>query len=564
MTFDYVVDVVVVGSGSAAATAALAVKEHGHEPLVLESTELFGGSSSMSGGGLWVPDNSVLREAGVPDSYALARTYMDEVIGDVGPASSPQRRHAFLTQGPAMVDFLRGLGMRFVHARDYADYYPERPGGLAVGRGIEGVRWDVRKLGPWRGRLRGEVPLPVHTSEVAKMLVSLRTLDGFLTAANVVGVQTVGASLLGKRLRGLGNSLMGQLLYLLVERSVPIWLSSPMTELITQDGAVVGAVVDHDGRRMRVGARHGVILAAGGFAQDDAMRQQYHPHPIGTAWTSANPGDRGDAVKAGMALGAAVALMDDAWWGPSVIGPDGKAMFLLGERSLPHGFVVDSSGQRFMNESESYVDAGHHQYARHAVVDAIPAFLVIDSRHRRRYPFGLALPGITPKKFLESGFMVKADTLDELAVAIGVDPVGLLDTAARFATFAQTGVDEDFGRGASAYDRVYSDPRVRPNPNLGAVSRPPFYAVRVWPGDLGTKGGLLTDEHARVLREDGSVIAGLYAAGNTSASVMGNTYPGPGSTIGPAMTFGYVAGRHAAAGTVTGATGETSADAVQR
>lgn len=546
MEFDYTADVVVVGSGSAALTAALAAKESGQETIVLESTDLVGGSSAMSGGGLWVPNNPLMREAGVPDSYQDARTYLDEVIGDVGPASSPERRHAFLTQGPEMVGFLRGLGMELIYARGYPDYYPERPGGNAAGRAIEGERWNIKKLGPWASKVRGLIPLAGHTYEFAAINLSFRTLKGFLTAANVIGVQTIGGRLIGKKLVGLGNSLIGQLLHLVLERSIPVWLDSPLVELVTEGDAVVGAVVDRNGTRTRVGARRGVILAAGGFAHNDAMRQKYHPHPITTEWTSANPGDTGVALQAGIAVGGALALMDDAWWGPSVITPEGAAQFLLAERSLPHGFIVDSSGQRFMNESESYVDAGHHQYERNETVPAIPAWLIIDSHHRRWYPFGTALPGMTPKKLIESGYFVTADSLAELAPKIGVDPEGLRRTTGRFAAFAGTGVDEDFHRGDSAYDRFYSDPRVTPNPNLGAVSRPPFYAIRVWPGDLGTKGGLLTDERARVLREDGSVIRGLYAAGNTSASVMGRTYPGPGSTIGPAMVFGMIAGRDVA------------------
>lgn len=551
--FDEVVDVLVVGTGSAAMTTALAVKESGKEPLVIESTELYGGSSAMSGGGLWIPNNPVMREAGVDDSYEKARTYMDTVIGDVGPASSPERRDAFLRSGPEMVSFLRGLGMRFVYARGYSDYYPEKPGGTPIGRGIEGERWNVKKLGPWATKVRGLIPMAAHTSEVAAINLSFRSLKGFLTAANVIGVQTILPLLIGQKKVGLGNSLMGQMLHLALQRDIPVWLSSPLVELITENGAVVGGVVDKEGKRMRMGARQGVMLAAGGFAQNDEMRQKYHPHPITTQWTSANPGDIGTALQAGVEVGAALALMDDAWWGPSVINPNGAAGFLLAERSLPHGFIVDVGGERFMNESESYVDAGHDQYARNATVGAIPAYLIIDSRHRRWYPFGMALPGMTPRKLIDSGFFTKADSLEELARKIGVDADGLHRTASRFAEFARRGVDEDFHRGDSAYDRVYSDPRVKPNPNLGAVSRPPFYAVKIWPGDLGTKGGLLTDEHARVLREDGSVIEGLYAAGNTSASVMGHTYPGPGSTIGPAMTFGYIGGRHAAGKGATGA-----------
>jgi succinate dehydrogenase/fumarate reductase flavoprotein subunit len=247
-----------------------------------------------------------------------------------------------------------------------------------------------------------------------------------------------------------------------------------------------------------------------------------------------------------MAIGAATALMDEAWWGPVFIDSKGTAQFMLWERSLPYGIIVDQSGQRYMNESASYVDCGHWQYERNEEVPAIPSYLIADARHRKYYPFGTMLPGMTPKEAYESGFMVKADTLAELAQACGIPAENLEATVQRFNEFAANGKDLDFGRGDSAYDRVYSDPSVKPNPNLGEIRQPPFFAVRVWPGDLGTKGGLLTDEHARVLHEDGSVIEGLYAAGNSSASVMGRTYPGPGSTIGPAMVFGMIAGRDVA------------------
>ena len=547
VTFDEVVDVVVVGSGSAAMATALAVKESGKQPLVLESTELAGGSSAMSGGGAWIPNNPLMRAAGVEDSYEAARTYLDTVIGDVGPASSPERRHAFLTEAPRMIELLQRLGVELVYARGYSDYYPEKPGGTPIGRGVEGQRWNMKKLGPWHKNVRGYVPMAAHTTEVGRINLAFRSWRGFATAAKVVGVHTILPMLVGRKPAGLGNALMGQLFYAARTRGIEIRLETPLVDLVIEDGAVIGVVAEHHGVRTRIGARHGVMLAAGGFAKNDAMRQTYHAHPITTEWTSANPGDTGSALQVGMAAGGAVALMDDAWWGPSVINPDGSAGFLLAERSLPHGMIVDSSGARFMNESESYVDAGHQQYARHRAVPAIPAFLILDSRHRRWYPFGFALPGITPKKMLESGFMTKADSLEELARKMGIDPAGLVATATRFSGFARAGNDEDFGRGDSAYDRVYSDPRVKPNPNLGAIDRPPFYAVRIWPGDLGTKGGLLTDEHSRVLRDDGSVIEGLYAAGNTSASVMGNTYPGPGATIGPALTFGYIGGRHATA-----------------
>ncbi|MEM5774926.1 MAG: FAD-binding protein, partial [Anaerolineaceae bacterium] len=289
-----------------------------------------------------------------------------------------------------------------------------------------------------------------------------------------------------------------------------------------------------------------VILAAGGFARNNEMRQRYHPHPITADWTVATPGDCGDAIRAGIKAGAATALMDDAWWGPCFIDSKGVSQFMIWERSFPYSIIVDSAGKRFMNESASYVDCGHWQYERNRQVPAIPAYLITDAHHRRYYPLGVGLPGVTPKAYYESGMLTRADTLEELAQKMGIDPQGLRDTVLRFNQHAVQGKDPDFQRGESAYDRIYSDPRIKPNPNLAPLTKAPFYAVRVWPGDLGTKGGLLTNEHAQVLRDDGSVIPGLYAAGNSSASIMGRTYPGPGSTIGPAMVFGMIAGRHAA------------------
>jgi 3-oxosteroid 1-dehydrogenase len=446
-----------------------------------------------------------------------------------------------------MVEFLERLGFRWRAAVGYPDYYPEKPGGSTFGRAIEGALFDGRELGPWLPRLHRypSVPsVPRHTNEAAKFALALRTLQGAATAARITW------RLFSWRLRGrvpltLGASLVGQLLRLCVQRSIPIWLESPLVELLVDDGAVVGAVVQHQGRRVRVRARGGVLLASGGFAQNREMRERHHPHPITTEWTSAPPSDTGDAIRAAQAIGAALALMDDAWWGPTAIMPNGRPLFVLWERSFPFSIIVDSSGQRFMNESASYVDCGHWQYERHRTIPAIPAWLIIDSKHRRFYPFGFVPPMITPRSMTSERFLVRAETVRELAHRCGIDPDGLERTIERFNRMALVGRDEDFHRGESAYDRFYGDPRVRPNPNLGPLDKPPFYATAIYPGDLGTKGGLLTDEWARVLREDGQPILGLYAAGNTTASVMGRTYPGPGSTIGPACTFAYIGMLHA-------------------
>ncbi|MDW8043296.1 MAG: FAD-binding protein [Nitrososphaerota archaeon] len=544
--FDRKCDALIVGSGAAALVGALVVKVAGFEPLVVEKTELVGGSSAMSGGGLWIPNNPIMRELGYEDSFERALTYLNAVVPEAGMATSPERIRAFLENGPAMVSFLRDLGFRWRAAIGYPDYYPERPGGSVTGRSLEGAVFDGNKLGEWSKRLRrypGAPPLPIHITDAAKLYLMLRTASGFATALKV-GLKAAGYRLMGKAPLTLGNSLVGQLLWLCLQRNVEIWLESPVVDLIESDGRIVGAVVRREGRLVRVGARGGVLVASGGFERSQSMRERYLPKPTDARWTVGSPGNTGEMIEVAQRHGAQVALMDKAWGGPVMITPKGETSFVLAERSLPFGLIVDSSGERFMNESASYVDCWRAQYERHRKVSAIPAWLIIDSRHRSYYLFGTLPPGRTPESATGPGFLMRTRTLRELAEKTGVDPQGLESTVRRFNAMARAGRDEDFGRGDSAYDRYYSDPRVKPNPNLGPIERPPFYATAIYPGDLGTLGGLLTDEFGRVLHVDGHPIEGLYAAGNASASPFGGTYPGPGSTLGPACTFAYIAMRH--------------------
>ena len=547
MEFEHTTNVVVVGSGAAGLTAALAAHDAGREVIVLESMNEVGGSTAKSGGGFWIPNNPYMKACGVDDSNEAALTYLNQVIPEKGPASSKERREAYVKHAPELVTWLEGLGFKAIYARGYPDYYPECSGGCSEGRCVESDLFDPRLLGKqWKDKVH-TIPVPMHTYEANKFTLVLRTWSGFSTTMDIVLRRTILWRLLGKRRVSMGGALIGQLLKMLLDRSVPVWLETPLQSLITEGDAVVGVVAKKWGKSIRIRATHGVMLAAGGFEHNDAMRQQYQQHPITAEWTSGAAGNKGDGIQAGIAVGAAVEMMEEAWWMPTLMPKSGPVPTLF-ERSLPYSMIVDSSGQRFMNESQSYVECGHQQYERNKVVPAIPAYLILDSRHRKYYMLGTSMfPRITPKSAYKEGFVTRADSLPELARKMGIDENGLVATAKRFSQFARNGKDEDFHRGESAYDRFYSDPRVKPNPNLGPIDEPPFYALKIWPGDLGTMGGLLTDEHGRVLRKDGSVVPGLYAAGNNTASVMGRTYPGPGSTIGPAMVFGMLGGRHAAA-----------------
>lgn len=539
-------DVIVVGSGAAALTAAVTAANEGNKVLVIESTELFGGSTAMSGGGAWLPNNHLMLAAGVHDTPELARTYMDAVIHHDGLASTPARRDAFVANAPAVAKYVETLGFEWDYAPGYADYHPEEPGGNAIGRSIEGKMWNFKKLPPeLRKKIRAGVPIAMYTHEVGTFMRAFRSFKGFLKAAEIIGLRTIGGRIIGKHLYTNGQTMVGQLLYIANKQGVALQTETPLKEYIVENGAVVGVVAEHRGQRVEYRANKGVIVGAGGFAQNQERREKYLPSPSNKAWSSANPGDQGDPIFAAAAIGAGLEVMNDAWWGPSSFDPAaGHASFLVSERSFPHSMIVDTNGRRFMNESASYVDCGHWQYEHNEKVEAVPAWLIMESRHRNSYPFGFALPRMTPKSMFESGYFYKGDTLEELAAKIGIDPAGLKDEAKIFSGYAKSGKDGQFKRGDSAYDRVYGDPRVKPNPNLGAIEKGPFYATKIYPGDLGTKGGILTDEFARATTQDGTVIKGLYAAGNCSASVMGDRYPGPGSTIGPAMAFGYIAGRH--------------------
>ncbi|GGN17976.1 3-oxosteroid 1-dehydrogenase [Actinoplanes campanulatus] len=512
-------DVVVVGSGAAGMTAALTAAHHGLSAVVIEREKVYGGSTARSGGGLWLPG---------PE----ASTYLKHVAGD---EVAPVRRDALLAYGPEVLAFVeKHTPLEFVRVPGYPDYHPEAPGGLAEGRTVEPRPLDVRRIGadletlapPYRAAPNG---MAVTAVDYRWLSLGMRHPRSALTA-----VRLAASRFRGHRLT-MGQALAAGLRAGLRRAGVPVLMDTPMTGLDVDEGRV--AAVRSGARRWR--ARRGVILASGGFERNERMRREHQD--LGTEWTVGAPGNVGDGIVMGRELGAALDLMDEAWWGPS-LPLTGGPYFCLAERNLPGSLMVDGSGRRFVNESAPYVDVVHVMLGRRTGTPHLPSWLITDRTYRDRYLFAGRAPRTPlPRRWFDAGVAHRADTVEGLAASIGVPPEELRRTVERFNGFAASGRDDDFGRGDSAYDRYYGDPRQRPNPCLGPLLKPPFHAFALVPGDLGTKGGLRTDERARVLRPDGTPVPGLYAAGNTSASVMGRGYAGAGATLGPAMTFGYLA-----------------------
>ena len=532
--WDDAYDVVIVGSGAAGLTAGIVAARRGLKPLIIEKAPVWGGTSALSLGGVWVPANQLMLKAGCKDSAENAIQFLRNVVPHDGLATAPDRQAAFVENAPRMVDELIESGMRWQAETGHPDYVSEDPH-AALGRCLDEQVFNGKKLGPWLKTLRPSAfPYAVQLADLPLMG------KGNLRRLGYVALRHYGRKLVGQAPLGAGGSLVAQLMVILQRYQVPVRLETSLQEVVVDEGTAVGVVVRPKGRPRRVAARAGVILCAGGFAHDDELRRQQH-HITG-ALSSACPEDTGDVIKMAEHIGAMTELSDDAWWATTYKMPDGSVSASHFERSVPFGICVGSDGKRFVNESWDY-----YHFAR-AIVrrGGEPVWLIFESRHRKKYPFLGSPPGITPRWMTKSGFLKKATSLAELAGECGIDAANLLATVQRFNAFARTGVDEDFHRGESKYDRHWGDPVQQPNPNLGPIERAPFYAAQVHAGDLGTKGGYVTDTDARVLSKDGNPIEGLYASGNVTASIMGKSYPGPGVTLGPAMAFAYIAAEHAA------------------
>ena len=550
------VDLIVVGSGAGALLAAVRAADEGLQVLVVEKSDVVGGTSATSGGGIWIPDNHDMARHGLRDSIELAFGYVKACARGL---ASDERVLAYVETATQMARYLGAIGVPYRCMPRYADYYPHIDGALPGGRTMDPVDFDAARLG--RDGLR--CLRPTNPGQLILGRISINTFEARTLIAREPGARRLALRIVlryaldwpwrlktrrDRRLTG-GQALVGGLLAALRERALPLWTKAPLQSLLVDGGRVTGIRVQRDGRAVNLRARKGVLLAAGGFERNQALRERYLPHPTQAAWTATPVGcNTGDAIEAGAQAGAALHLMAHSWGVPTLAVPgEEKQRGVFVERSMPGCVVVNARGERFVDESCPYPEFQQAMYAN----GAVPAWIVFDATFRRKYPMGPLLPGEAvpdrklPPQWLGTLYW-RDDTLAGLARRIGVDADGLAASVARMNEFARTGHDLDFGRGGNVFDRYYGDDSVRPNPNLAPIATGPFYAMKLYPGDIGTKGGLLTDRDARVLDAAGRPIEGLYCTGNNAASVMGPSYPGAGATLGPAMTFAYRAVAHMA------------------
>jgi 3-oxosteroid 1-dehydrogenase len=552
------VDWLVAGAGAAGMTGAVVAHQLGGSVLVVEKESVYGGTTAKSGGVVWIPGNHRQAEAQIEDSVEEGYAYLKGLIGDT---VSDARIRVYAERAQEMLQFMmQHSHVDYSALPSYMDYYETIPGYKTGGRSMDSAPFSMRKLGEAAKHIRighyDDLLLPFNIT-----VVEGRRLQDMGAGAFLLGFRLLLRYLLDvpARLRrerdnrlALGPALVARLRRSMLDRNIPLWLDAPVQELVMDGDRVRGALVKHQGKTKLVHARRGVLLGTGGFSHNASLRQQYQQAPTSTAWTAAAPGATGDAITMGQKINAALGFMECAWWSPTYTIPDGRVLALIAGKSNPGSVMVNRLGKRFANEAQPYEDLIKEQYASEARGEnAIPCYLIFDATYRSKYAVGHIKPGkvesdrkIGAENF-ESGLLTKANSLEELANKLGIDRIALVKTMAEFNHYARQGEDPLFHRGANEHDRYYADKNVGPNPSLAPVDNPPYYALRCEPGDLDTKGGLLCDEHGRVLDTSGNVIEGLYAAGNASAAAMGNTYPGAGATIGSAMTFAYLAAQHA-------------------
>jgi len=562
MKWNYEYDVVVVGSGNGALTAALCSHDGGAKTLVIEKSDQYGGTSATSGGGVWIPNNRYAVAAGANDSSEDARNY----INSVSPPGQIKDElvETYISEGPRMIDYLHeNSQVKYKDLPHYPDYFPDNPGGKGGSRSIEPEPVFGTELGDDLSKLRGQHPQTSFTMGPINM--NFTQVEGALLLGALPGWKSLFMKLFAKyildipmrvkwawkdRRLTMGNAGVARLLLSLKDREVDIWTNTGMTSLIDKGGEVIGIVAEKNGEQINIKANKAVILASGGFEKDQSLRDKYLPKPSKSEWSAANVHNTGDALKSALNLGADTHQMDTGWWSTVMKVPgEEKGWLSMVDKSMPGNYTVNKNGERFSNESQNYVSFVNDMFSKYAEGNpCAPCFMVFDSAFRKSRPCGPLLQSsmqpdsMIPKEWWTPSFLSKADTLEELAEIAGINPEGLIATQAKVNEYSKTGIDLDLHRGDSKYDRYYSDPTVKPNPCLAPLSKGPYYCMVLYPGEMGTAGGLVIDTKARVLKEDGSAIKGLYACGNCATALL-PTYPGPGSTLGPAMTFAYLAAK---------------------
>jgi succinate dehydrogenase/fumarate reductase flavoprotein subunit len=557
--FEREVDLLVAGAGPAGMTAALVASLEGLDVLLCEKSDQVGGTGATSAGTLWIPGSSQNRAAGYNDSVDEADKYLS---GLIGAATLRDLRDAFLASGPEAVDYLAAkTDVQFLPCGPHPDYRSNMAGAATAGRAIVPVPFDGRLLGSDFRRVRAPIRefmvfggMMVGKPDLAPLIGRFKSLHNFVYSAKLFARYLLDRLRFprGTRLM-MGNALVARLFHSLRRRKVPILFNAAIIDLLGDKQNVIGARLTVAGKEMSVKTRKGVVLATGGYAHNEEFRRRFMPQPT-PSHSLSHAGNRGDGLTLGTRIGAAVGLEknDSGLWAPVSIvpRPDGsKGLFphLVLDRAKPGLIAVNAAGRRFVNEAMSYHDFVLAMFESQRTTASIPAYLVCDATFLRKYGLGVVYPEHRhPEKFVENGYLVSAETVEELATKIRVDPEGLRATVARHNEFARTGVDIDFGKGEIELNRFNGDPQHGPNPCIGLLETPPFYGLAVWPADIAVSTGLATDANAQVRATDGAVIPGLYACGNDMASVMGGSYPGPGTTLGPGIVFAYRAARHAA------------------
>lgn len=554
------VDVVVVGSGAAGLAAAIVAAHAGLDVLVIEKTQWFGGSTAVSGGAVWIPDNHLMGDVGQTDSRESVMRYLQGTLGNHLRADMIE---AFLDNGPRMLRWMHdNTELRLAARAVTPDYDSEAEGAASGGRALDPVPYDARRLGPLFKRLRPPFRtfmafggLMVGRADIDHLLGALRSRQSFAYSMRLLGRYALDRlrHRRGTRLL-MGNALAARLLRSAADAGVRLWTDTAAGELLQEHGQVAGLMATRKGQAVRLRARRGVVLATGGFAASSAHRNRLIPHP--ELHRSMSPdGNTGDGAAMAERVGGALqeGNANHAFWAPVSVrhhkdGTETAFPHLIMDRSKPGLIAVNGTGARFTNEALSYHDFVEAMHRANERAPSLPSWLICDHRFLRRYGMGMARPGLRPHgRLIREGYLKRARTLAGLAAAIGVPTAALEDTVRRVNGFAITGVDADFGKGSTAYNRYLGDAAHGPNPCLGPIEHAPFYAVAVWPGDIGSATGLRTDAAARVLDAASHPIPGLYACGNDMNSVMAGLYPAAGITLGPALTFGFIAGEALAA-----------------